>query len=198
MTIRIENLMGKFGLKGMNYEPIIGGKALLSLDEQLAAVGITWHHSPVGFLLLMAEYCSDATAIGQLRKACLVEANELMQGWRGSYPDKALEALVVTAILEATQQEGQICPECNGVGKVKNKHRVTRKCACCDKGRIKWTNETRFAVFCRNLPITYSRFNRYKPVAKSLVDWLLNQRTAAMLAITGRMAREEDEAKKVA
>ncbi len=37
--MKIERLLAKFNIKGINYEPSQGGIALLSLDEQLAVVG---------------------------------------------------------------------------------------------------------------------------------------------------------------
>ncbi|MGF1834803.1 hypothetical protein [Photobacterium sanguinicancri] len=61
-----------------------------------------------------------------------------------------------------------------------------RKCPCCKEGRIEWTTETRFALFCQKLSITYSRFERYSTVLEKLVEWLVGQRTAAMLAMKGQ------------
>ncbi|MFA0545847.1 hypothetical protein AB4589_18600 [Vibrio sp. 10N.222.49.A3] len=93
-----------------------------------------------------------------LYQVTLIEANTLMETWRGRYLDKALEALVVT---EATHLFGQVCPECNGSGKYIAKNRASRTCPCCDGGRIGWTQETRFAYFCQTLPVTFSRFKKY-------------------------------------
>ncbi|MGF1760603.1 hypothetical protein L4D76_22305 [Photobacterium sagamiensis] len=196
--MKIERLLAKFNIKGINYEPSQGGKGLLSLDEQLAVVGITWHKSPVGFLVLFVECLSDKSAAQQLYKATLVEAHKAMADWRGVYPIKALEALCITAMTEATQQQGRICPECNGSGEVIDKQRHSRKCQCCDDGRILWTTETRFALFCQTLPITYSRFKRYQPVLSKLVCWLTGQRGAAVLALQSRVVREEEVALEVA
>jgi hypothetical protein len=40
--MKIERLLVKFNIKGVNYEPLQSGKVLLSLEEQLAIVeGIT-------------------------------------------------------------------------------------------------------------------------------------------------------------
>jgi hypothetical protein len=116
-----------------------------------------------------------------------------MNKWRGVYALKAIEALCLTAMAEATLQKGQICPECNGSAKVTNRYRVTRKCQCCHEGRITWTSETRFALFCQTLPITYSRFKRYSTVLSKLVEWLTGQKTAAIVALQGRVDREEAE-----
>lgn len=191
-----ETLLAKFNLKGINYEAMqtAGGKGLFGLDEQLAMVGITWKESPVGFLVLFVECLSDERSAKLLYQSTLVEAQRLMQDFRGTYPDKALQALCVTAIMEACNANGRICPECNGSGKVRDKHRNVRKCMCCTDGRIEWECETRFSVFCQTLPITYSRFKVYHPVLPELVKWLLGQRTAAMLAMMGRLAVEEREA----
>ncbi len=168
-----------------------GGKALLSIEEQLATVGIAWKESPVGFLVLFVECLSDAAAFKQLCSATLVEANTLMETWRGPYPEKALEALVITAIAEATQQFGQVCPECNGSGKYIAKNRAKRKCPCCDNGRIGWEQDTRFAYFCQKLPVPLSRFKRYEPIVIKLVKWLTNKRSAAALALQERVGMEE-------
>ncbi|MEZ8095801.1 hypothetical protein ACED51_17010 [Photobacterium swingsii] len=196
--MKIERLLAKFNIKGINYEPLQGEKALLSLDEQLAIVGITWHKSPVGFLALFVECLSDKTAAQQLYKATLVEAHQAMADWRGVYPIKALEALCITAMTEVTLQQGRVCPECNGSGDVIDKQRHSRKCQCCDDGRILWTTETRFALFCQTLPITYSRFKRYQPVLRKLVCWLKGQRAAAVQALQSRVVSEEEVALDVA
>ncbi|MCY9802676.1 hypothetical protein OTK51_04440 [Vibrio scophthalmi] len=193
--MRIEKLLAKFNVKGINYEPSLGGKALLSLDEQLAIVGIVWKESPVGFLVLFVECLADKSAYQNLCKATLVEANTLMSKWRGPYPEKALEALVVTAIAESTQQFGQVCPECNGSGKYIAKNRARRTCPCCDGGRIGWTQETRFAFFCQTLPITFSRFKKYEAILAKLVKLLTDKRSAAALALQGRVEREESVGK---
>lgn len=191
-----ETLLAKFNLKGINYEAMqtAGGKGLFGLDEQLAMVGITWKESPVGFLVLFVECLSDERSAKLLYQSTLVEAQRLMQDFRGTYPDKALQALCVTAIMEACNANGRICPECNGTGKVRDKYRHVRKCMCCTDGRIEWGKETRFSVFCQTLPITYSRFKAYHSVLPEMVKWLLGQRTAAMLAMMGRLAEEEREA----
>lgn len=189
--MNIERVIAKFDLKGINYEPSKGGKALMTLEEYLATVGIAWKQSPVGFLVLFVECLNDAQSAKQLFKATMIEANEIMKTWRGTYPDKALNALCITAIAEATQPLGQICPECNGSGKVRSKCNHSVKCPCCDDGRIQWTQETRFAYFCLTLRITYSRFRRYMPVIKALVDWLSDKRNAAALAVQGSGSKEE-------
>ncbi|NOH85518.1 hypothetical protein F0249_17115 [Vibrio sp. 03-59-1] len=193
--MRIEKLLAKFNVKGINYEPSLGGKALLSLDEQLALVGLAWKDSPVGFLVLFVEILHDKPALHNLYKATLVEANTLMEKWRGPYPEKALEALVATAIAEATQQFGQVCPECNGSGKYIAKNRARRTCPCCDGGRIGWTQETRFAFFCQTLPVTFSRFKKYESILGKLVKWLADKRNGAALALQGRFEKEESMAK---
>ncbi|WP_329603295.1 hypothetical protein [Aliivibrio fischeri] len=133
--------------------------------------------------MLFVEYLNDAQSAKQLFKATMVEANEHMKIWRGTYPDKALNAMCITAITEATKPLGHICPECNGSGKVRSKCNHSVKCPCCDDGRIQWTQETRFAYFCLTLRITYSRFRRYMPVIKALVDWLSDKRNAAALSM---------------
>ncbi len=188
--MNIERLIAKFDLKGINYEPSKGGKALMTLEEQLATVGIAWKQSPVGFLVLFVECLNDAQSAKQLFKATMIEANILMETWRGTYPDKALNALCITAIAEATQPQGQICPECNGSGKVRSKCKHSVKCPCCDDGRIQWTQETRFAYFCITMRTTYSRFRKYMPIIKALVDWISGHRNEAVLAVEGRMSAE--------
>ncbi|PNH99586.1 hypothetical protein [Vibrio diazotrophicus] len=191
--MRPETLLAKFSLKGLNYEQMHngGGKGLFSLEEQLAMVGITWKESPVGFLVLFVECLSDERSANLLYKSTLIEAQRLMQNWRGAYPDKALKALCVTAMMEACNDQGRICSECNGSGKVRDKHRNVRNCMCCVEGRIEWECETRFAVFCQTLPITYSRFRKYHSILLELTKWLTGQRTAAMLAMMERIEEEE-------
>ena len=99
--MNIERVIAKFDLKGINYEPSKGSKALMTLEEYLATVGIAWKQSPVGFLVLFVECLNDAQSAKQLFKATMIEANEIMKTWRGAYPDKALNAMCITAIAEA-------------------------------------------------------------------------------------------------
>lgn len=192
--MKFEKIIAKFNVKGINYEPSLGGRVLLSLEEQLATVGLAWKDSLVGFLVLFVECIADQHAYKTLCKATLVEAQLLMQSWRGPFPEKALEALVITAIAESTQQFGQVCPECNGSGKYTTKNRARRTCPCCDGGRIGWTQETRFAFFCQKLPITFSRFKKYEPILAKLVNYLTAKRNAAALALQGRVEREKEVA----
>ncbi|MGF1878800.1 hypothetical protein L4D77_26390 [Photobacterium frigidiphilum] len=192
--MKIERLLAKFDIKGINYEALQGGKASLSLEEQLAIVGITWKESPVGFHLLFVEYLSDRESARVLYQLTRVETQKSMDRWRGVYAPKAIEALCLTAMAEVIQQKGQICPECNGSTKVTNRYRVTRKCQCCHEGRITWTSETRFALFSQTLPITYSRFKRYQPVLSLLVEWLTGHKVVAVLALKSRVEMEEKEA----
>ena len=186
--MRIETLLSKFAIKGINYDPQSGGgKALLSAEEQLAVVGLCWHESPVGWLVLFVEGLRDVHALKQLQIATRGETLRLMKDWRGVYPEKALTALCATAIAEATQQNGQVCPECNGAGKVLSKCNHQRKCQCCKNGRIEWTQETRFAYFAQVLPVTYGRFKRYLVILNILVEWLVYNRNLAILAINSKL-----------
>ena len=193
--MQLERLLAKFNVKGMNYNPSSGGKGLISHEEQLAIVGAVWKESPIGFLVLFVECLQDKTALHKLYQATLIEAKALMDKWRGPYPEKALHALVSTAIAEATQQSGQVCPECNGSGKYIAKNRARRTCPCCNDGRIVWTQETRFAFFCQTLPVTFSRFKRYEPIIGKLVKFLVDKRSLAALALKGRYKQEEAVAK---
>ncbi len=108
----------------------------------------------------------------------------------GFTPEKALTALCATAIAEATQQNGQVCPECNGSAIVVDKNRNRCKCQCCKAGRIAWTQETRFAYFAQVLPVTYSRFKRYNRVLNSLVLWLVENRAVAVMVMEEQVERE--------
>ncbi|MEZ9625605.1 hypothetical protein [Aliivibrio fischeri] len=53
--MNIERLIAKFDLKGINYEPSKGDKALMTLEEYFATVEIAWKQSPVGFLVLLSN-----------------------------------------------------------------------------------------------------------------------------------------------
>lgn len=190
--MKIETLLSKFDIKGINYGPSTGGgNPLLSAEEQLAVVGLCWHESPVGWLLLFVEGLRDVNALKQLQIATMGEALRLMEDWRGVYPEKAIKALCATAIAEATQQQGQICPECNGSAVVLSKCNHKRKCQCCKNGRIEWTQETRFAYFARTLPVTYSRFCRYQFILVKLIEWLVKSRMIAILAIDIAVNKEK-------
>ncbi|WP_256382823.1 hypothetical protein [Photobacterium toruni] len=192
--MRIETLLSKFAIKGINYDPQSGGgKALLSAEEQLAVVGLCWHESPVGWLVLFVEGLRDVHALKQLQIATRGETLRLMEDWRGVYPEKALTALCATAIAEATQQNGQVCPECNGSGKVLSKCNHQRQCQCCKNGRIEWTQETRFAYFAQVLPVTYSRFKRYNVILNLVVLWLIDNRTVAVFAMEEQVKREQNK-----
>ncbi len=194
--MRIEKLIAKFNPKGINYEQTGGGKALLSLEEQLSIVGITWNESPVGFLILFVECLNDNEAAKQLLKATKIEANQLMLSWRGTFPEMAIDALCMTAMTEAINPNGVLCSECKGTGVVKSKCRSTVKCPCCTDGLIQWTKEIRFSYFCASVKITFSRFNKYMPVLEKLVTYLQDSRTAAALALHTRVEKEENEARK--
>ncbi|SKA58785.1 hypothetical protein [Photobacterium toruni] len=189
--MRIETLLSKFAIKGINYDPQSGGgKALLSAEEQLAVVGLCWHESPVGWLVLFVEGLRDVHALKQLQIATRGETLRLMEDWRGVYPEKALTALCATAIAEATQLNGQVCPECNGAGKVLSKCSHQRKCQCCKNGRIEWTQETRFSYFAQVLPVTYSRFKSYNTILNLLVLWLVKNRDTAVRAMEEQIEME--------
>lgn len=198
MQNKIEKVLNKFGLKGISYDPCSGGgKALVSAEEQLAAVGLCWSKSPVGWLVLFVEGLKDRHAYKMLSIATRAEALRLMtEQWRGCYPDQALISLTESAISEAIQSYGQLCIECGGTAIVIDKHRSRRKCPCCKGGRIEWTTEVRFAYFCRSFPIPLSRFKKYDRILSLLVDWLQANRTAACLAINEQMELEEKEALK--
>ncbi|WP_318520656.1 hypothetical protein [Photobacterium leiognathi] len=188
--MRVETLLNKFSIKGINYNPNSGGKGLLSAEEQLALVGLCWQKSPVGWLVLFVEGLRDTKALKQLHLETRKEALRLMKSWRGVYPDKAITALCATAIAEATQQSGQVCPECNGSAIVVDKHRNRCKCQCCKAGRIVWTQETRFAYFSQVLSVTYSRFKRYNVVLSKLMCWLIDNRTVAVMAMEKQVEKE--------
>lgn len=197
-NLNIERLLAKFGMKGINYGAVPGGKATFSVEEQLAMVGICWDESPAGWQCLMVECLADQAAYRELLAVMHGEANRRMQQWRGTFPQDALTALAITAIAESTQQRGTICGECLGTGKTKTRAQQWRKCPACKEGRVPWTNETRYAKFARTLDVPYSRFTRYKPVLEELVDWLTMGRTAALLRMQGQMDKEKAEAKKAA
>lgn len=196
--INIEKLLTKFGLTAVRYGERTGGKALLSVDEQLAAVGIVWHQAPVGFLLLMAECNDDNDALTELMHLVFQQGAQLLTDhWRGFYPQQAVTALCVTSVAVVMKQQGRRCPECHGSGKI-HRHRKMIKCQACEQGRIPWTNETMFAAFCEHLPVTFGRFKKYKSYIDSLVEWLAAQRTAAILVMDQRLEKEKAEARKVA
>ncbi|WP_318438137.1 hypothetical protein [Photobacterium leiognathi] len=188
--MRVETLLNKFSIKGINYNLNSGGKGLLSAEEQLALVGLCWHESPVGWLVLFVEGLRDTKALKQLHIETRKEALRLMKNWRGVYPEKALIALCAAAIAEATQQNGQVCPECNGSGKVLSKCNHQRKCQCCKNGRIEWTEETRFSYFAQVLPVTYNRFKRYSIVLNQLIFWIVNNRKIAVCAMELQIKKE--------
>ncbi|PSW31712.1 hypothetical protein C9J21_15415 [Photobacterium phosphoreum] len=192
--MRIETLLSKFAIKGINYDPQSGGgKALLSAEEQLAVVGLCWHESPVGWLVLFVEGLRDVHALKQLQIATRGETLRLMEDWRGVYPEKALTALCATAIAEATQQNGQVCPECNGAGKVLSKCNHQRKCQCCKNGRIEWTQETRFAYFDQFLPVTYSRFKRYSSILINIIEWLIKNKEIVIIILDNQINLEKKD-----
>lgn len=197
-NLNIERLLAKFGMKGINYGAVPGGKATFSVEEQLAMVGICWDESPAGWQCLMVECLADQAAYRELLKVMQGEANRLMKDWRGAYPQDALTALAVTAIAEATQLRGTRCGECLGSGKQATRHRHVRKCPACHEGRVPWTNESRYAKFAHTLDVPYLRFVRYKPILEQMVDWLTMGRTAALLRMQGQMELEQREAQKVA
>lgn len=194
--MRPETLLAKFNLKGISYEESRGGKGLMSLDEQLAAVGITWKESPIGFLVLFVEALNDQASARLLYTATMEHANRLMNDMDGHRSELAVHALVVTAIYESTNPMGRLCPECNGSGSLKNKYRHLIKCSHCHKGKIKWTLETRFAAACsvqkgnQHFAITFSRFKKYHEVLQELNNWLADKRNAAMLALMERIEVE--------
>lgn len=195
MQNKIQKVLSKFGLKGISYDPCSGGgKALVSAEEQLAAVGLCWSKSPVGWLILFVEGLKDQHAYKMLSIATRAETLRLMADWRGCYPEQAIISLTESAISEAIQSYGQICLECGGSAIVIDKNRNRCKCPCCKQGRIAWTQEVRFAYFCRSFPITFSRFKKYERILLRLVDWLQANRTAACLTISDQMELEEKEA----
>ncbi|CAG8998070.1 MAG: hypothetical protein CENE_00001 [Candidatus Celerinatantimonas neptuna] len=196
--IHIEKLMAKFDLKGMHYSDGCGGRSALSVEEQLAAVGLAWRDAPAGFLLLLAECNDDRASLTQLMHLMFKATAELIaENWRGFYTQQAISALCVTAIMIAMNQRGRQCPECSGTGFYLRK-RESRPCPACDDGVIAWTKETMHAAFSEQLPVSYKRFQKYLPYLETLSDWLCGQRTAAILLMDQRMGQEYQEARLVA
>lgn len=199
--MKVEKLLAKFGLTAIRYGDGSGGKGLLSLDEQLAAMGIVWHASNTGFLLLLAECNDDRAALTDLMHLVFQQAAQLLaDNWDGFYPQQAVTALCVTAVAIAMHQQGRNCPECDGTGKVKMpKWRRIIKCQCCKgEGIVPWDNETIFAAFSEQLPVTPKRFIAYNDYIETLVYWLAGQKTAAVLLLEERMRQERREARLVA
>lgn len=192
--MRPETLLAKFDLRGLNYEQMHngGGKGLFSLEEQLAIVGVSWKESPVGFLVLFVEVLANKASLKLLQQAVKVELAELTNGQRGQKSDKAFEAMVTAAIIEATQPLGQICTSCGGTGKYKNASYNLRKCQHCNDGRVEWSVETRFATMCSTgFACTYTYFKKhYHPLLDQLTKWLANKRNAAMLVLMERIEKE--------
>lgn len=192
-----ETLLAKFSIKGLSYEPMQdknGNKNQLSLEEQLAIVGVTWKESPVGFLVLFVEAQSCAHSRQLLEKAVMIECANRTTSWRGQKSEAALYALVNAAIEEATHPLGRVCSSCNGTGLYTTPRRQARHCLHCDNGRVPWNTETRFACMCSTqFACTYSMFKRYLPILEGVTRWLSDKRNAAMLALMERIEREEKE-----
>jgi hypothetical protein len=191
--MRPETLLAKFDLKGLNYEQMQngGGKGLISLEEQLAMVGVTWKESPIGFLILFVEMQNNAHSRKMLEKAVMLEVISQTQKWRGQKCEKAFLALVRAAIEEAINPLGRVCPACNGSGFYKTDRRQTRSCTHCNDGRIGWNYEQRFVAMCSGeFACTYSVFKRYHEVLEPITKWLSAKRNAAMLALMERIDRE--------
>ncbi|WP_316245410.1 hypothetical protein [Vibrio cholerae] len=167
--MRPETLLAKFDLRGLNYEQMHngGGKGLFSLEEQLAIVGVSWKESPVGFLVLFVEVLANKASLKLLQQAVKVELAGLTNGQRGQKSDKAFEAMVAAAIIEATQPLGQICTSCGGTGKYKNASYNLRKCQHCNDGRVERRNTVRHHVqhwFCLHVHLLQKALS---PVARS-------------------------------
>ncbi|ENX6455327.1 hypothetical protein AL546_010000 [Vibrio vulnificus] len=193
--MRPETLLAKFDLRGLNYEQMSkgGGKGTFSLEEQLAIVGVSWKESPVGFLVLFVEVLANKASLKLLQQAVKLELAALTSETRGQKSERAFEAMVAAAIIEATQPLGVICTSCGGTGKYKNASYNLRKCQHCDDGRVAWSVETRFATMCSTgFACTYSYFKKhYHPLLELLTKWLADKRNAAMLALMERIRAEE-------
>lgn len=186
--IRIETLLAKFGVKAPNLSQT-SGKGLMSIDEQLALVGLSWKESPVGWLVLMSEVCNDQSAQHQLFNLVKEQAMKKMRHWRGVYSGETVNALVMTAIDEVTNLSGHLCGECNGTAQIKQK-RQARLCPSCTKGRIEWCDIQRFSIFTRFLQVPYYRFSQFSSVFRGLTAWMCKHRTAALLSLQQRIERE--------
>ncbi|MFM2477388.1 hypothetical protein [Celerinatantimonas sp. MCCC 1A17872] len=196
--MQIEKLLAKFGLTAVRYGDGTGGKGLLSLDEQLAAVGITWHQSNAGFLLLIAQCNNDKRALNDLMHLVYQMAAQLFADhWRGFCPKQAVTALCVTAVAIALHEQGRQCDACHGTGKVK-RYRKQVKCQNCVDGYIPWDKYSIYSAFNEQLPITFDAFESYRPYVDTLVEWIANERTTAFLAMEERMQLEIAEARLVA
>lgn len=198
--IRIEKLMGLFGLKGIRYSSMPkGGRGPISVEEQLGAIGLAWHDAPAGFLLLMSEFNDDRTAQEALEHLAFMAVAHLMKEnrWRGNCPLLAIKALCVTAIFLAQHQRGHLCPECEGTGHYIRK-REARRCQACDDGHIAWTAETIYAELNKHWPMTPKRFLDYEPYLETLTDWLAGQRLAAILTMDEKLANEQCDVHRLA
>ncbi|EKO3598860.1 hypothetical protein M6B40_001008 [Vibrio metschnikovii] len=193
--MRPETLLAKFDLKGLNYEQMQngGGKGLISPEEQLAMVGVTWKESPIGFLILFVELLDNTQSRRMLEKAVLAEINTITTGWRGQKSELAFNAIMNAAITESVTPLGQVCSCCRGSGKYIASNRHYRDCLHCSDGRVTWNVESRFAAMCSSKFIcTFSVFKRkYHPVLDELSRFLSAKRNAAMLALMDRIEKEE-------
>lgn len=196
-TLQIESLLAKFGCKGQSYGNATPGRPLFSVEEQLAMVGICWNRSPAGWQCLMFECLNDHGSYRELLTTMICEANLIMRKWRGPLHGSVLLALSVTAIAESTQKEGIICGECKGSAKAMSKGKL-RKCPACNEGRVKWTDQTRFASFSQSVCVPYERFIRYAQFLKGLVEWLSREREVAISSINNQLQKENIEAQKAA
>ncbi|MFM2479764.1 hypothetical protein [Celerinatantimonas sp. YJH-8] len=191
MMIHIEKLLSKYGLDSIRFnDDYENSDASLSLEEQLAAVGIIWDQSCAGFLLLLIQHRSQHYALTDLMHLVFQQAaQQLADEWHGFYPQQAVSALSLAAVKIVIQSHTAACQHCSK--DIAQSYLDDGKSTC--EGCIHastFSNEAKFQIFSQQLPMSRACFVQYNAQLDRLIRWLYEQRDSAVLALDEKAGRD--------
>ncbi|WP_175401906.1 hypothetical protein [Veronia pacifica] len=186
--MRLKLLLQKFGFKSVSGGSSPADNGLFSIEQELASLDICWEGSSAGWLLLLTEQLQDTDAFHQLVavvKSGLMESDDIFS----ACDDEALTAVIITAISEASNQNGQTCIKCDRHDD-SNTRSCSPVCSHCHHGYIPWTDDSRHAFFVQLYPAPYSDFVHYLPLISQITDRLSLDKLAALMSIKGRVEKQ--------
>lgn len=185
--MNVEYIFSRLSLKSsVITDNVGGGTPLLTAEEQLTILAVCKNKNKVGFAALMVEFAEDKDLHPYINGKILEEFGS----FRSLFNDDVCSSLASLLIHEIKNPHGVICSECGGSGEQKTKHRQAFKCRACNKGRVKWDDESRYAFFASISPTSFSRFKDFLKYYNRVREEILTERDKARAIIENQLERE--------